>query len=97
MPAEPLKPEGYTLTVTEDSIRVFGIDKSGAIYGTQTLLQLGVMGGQGHLVFPAAVICDWPNKPIRGFHVYMPEHKSIKGFKRIINMLVHIKLNTYHD
>lgn len=90
---EALKPEGYTLSVTEDVIGIFGIDKSGAIFGTQTLLQLGVKDKRGQLKFPAAEIRDWPYKPIRGFHVYMPGNNSIEGFKRIIKMLVHVKMN----
>ena len=95
MPTEALKPEGYTLSVTYERILILGIDKSGAVFGTQTLLQLGAVNSTGTDCFSCSrILSDWPFKPIRGFHAYMPERKFIEGFKRIIKTLAHIKMNT---
>jgi hypothetical protein len=91
---EALKAEGYTLSVTEKGIEIFGADRAGVIYGTQTLLQVGVKDSKGHLTFPALQIKDWPYKPIRGVHVYMPGREGIASFKRVIKGLAHIKMNT---
>ena len=92
---EAMKPESYTLSVTDSGARIFANDKSGAVYGTQTFFQLCTAEEQsGTLSCPAVEICDWPYKQIRAFHTYMPARKSIEGFKRIINALAFLKMNT---
>ena len=95
--AESMKPESYSLSVKENCVHILANDRLGAVYGTQTLFQLFAVaaGEQTETVYcPAVEICDWPYKQIRAFHTYMPARESIEGFKRIINALAFLKMNT---
>ncbi len=84
--------EEYHLIIANNGIIIEYSDVSGAIYAVSTLLQLAEPT-EG-LSIPCTVICDAPSSEIRGVHFYMPERSKINEFKRIIDSMAFLKLNT---
>lgn len=87
-----LSPEEYALDVREDGITVKAADKRGAIYALSTLISLAKVGGE--ISFPLTSITDKPYTRIRGAHFYMPARDKIGEFKRIIDCMAFMKMNT---
>ena len=87
-----LSPEAYSLEVGEDKITVKASDKRGAIYALSTLISLADL--DGGVSFKAASITDKPYAEIRGAHFYMPARDKIDEFKRIIDCMAFMKMNT---
>ena len=85
-------PEEYSLDVCESGITVKAGDTRGAIYGLSTLLSLAKRDGS--LSFPMTSIADKPYAEIRGAHFYMPAREKIDEFKRIIDCMAFMKMNT---
>ncbi len=63
--------EGYLLQVDPAGATVLGRDLRGAFYGVSTLLQLAERRGR-QVVLRGAEIRDWPYKPVRMVHLYLP-------------------------
>ena len=80
--ADPhLGPEGYTLTVTPDSVVIRAPAEAGLFYGVQTLFQLlpPEIFSTNRVTnmdwkMPAAQIEDWPRFPWRGFMLDTSRH-----------------------
>ena len=89
-----LAPEEYRLTVDDNGILIQAADKRGAIYGLSTLLSLAKHGSEGALLFPHASLSDKPYASIRGAHFYMPARDKIDEFKKIIDCMAFMKMNT---
>jgi len=86
--------EGYHLTVDADGARLHAAGYTGFYYAAQTLLQLVEPGTDGLFSLPLVEIKDWPIKPIRGVHAYLPARKDLVFFKRFIEWMGRHKLNT---
>ncbi len=88
------KSEGYTLTVSEDTVLIEGKDEEGVFYGVQSLKQLLF---QGNLVLPEIHIKDSPRFSYRGFMLdcgrYFFTKEAVKVF---LEMMALHKLNTFH-
>lgn len=84
--------ESYTLTVGPDGILIEG-DAAGVFYGVMTLLQL-LQGARGQVTAPAVRIADQRSSAIRGLHVYLPARENIPYFKRLLDVMASLKLNT---
>ena len=82
--------EGYELSVTEKKITVRAADKKGAIYALGSLAQLI----NEDLTIDAAEIKDKPYTEMRGVHFYMPSRKNMESFKRIVDTMAFLKMNT---
>ena len=82
--------EGYELSVTEKRITVRTADKNGAIYALGSLIQLI----NDDLTVDAAEIKDKPYTEMRGVHFYLPARDKIESFKRIIDTMTFLKMNT---
>ena len=63
--------EGYRLLVRPDRITILGADSTGCYYGLCALGQLLQADGE-RVTAPVGEVRDWPYKPMRGAHVYMP-------------------------
>ena len=88
-----LAPEEYCVEITEDGVAVSASDKRGAIYGFATLLSIAKREGDT-VSFPITTISDKPYAEIRGAHFYMPARNKIDEFKRIIDCMAFMKMNT---
>ena len=87
-------PEGYALTVAARKATVIGSDRAGALYGGSTLLELIRSDGIRFWI-EGARVRDWPHKPIRGVHVFVPGKEDLPFFKRYMErFLLRHKLNT---
>lgn len=62
-------PEGYTLRVDPQGIRIIGHDAAGLFYGVQTLLQCLEALPADAQTLPGLHIEDWPDMPIRAMHL----------------------------
>ncbi len=83
------RPGGYLLDARPEGILVAGFDPAGLFYGLQSLAQWAAQPR------PCAItIQDWPYKPLRGIHLYMPGRKDIPFFKRLVDWLAALKFNT---
>ena len=87
-----LAPEEYVLEVKENGITVKASELRGAIYALSTLL--GIAKRDGAVIFPVTTLSDKPCSPIRGAHFYMPARDKIGEFKRIIDCMAFMKMNT---
>jgi hypothetical protein len=63
--------EGYLLRVTAAGAEAVGRDRRGAQYAIATMLQLTEKRGR-EVVMRGAEVRDWPYKPVRMVHLYLP-------------------------
>ena len=84
--------EGYLADVRHDSALVAGHDEAGVCYGLQMLRQLAV--GQGdRAALRGAEVRDWPFKPMRGVHLFMPGREDLPFFYRLLELLADLRYN----
>ena len=83
-----LPEEGYLLDVSANGVSVIGRDVRGAVYGTETLIQLL----RAHPRVPALQIRDYPDTAMRISYVG-GGHKLTDRVRRIARLAVHYKLN----
>jgi hexosaminidase len=88
----PEKPEGYTLTVQPESIRVTGRDARGLFWGVQTLLQL-LGKNTKSTTLPRVAIRDWPTLSLRAVHLFHGNRALPFHQKLIQRILTPLKLN----
>ncbi len=86
--------EGYELRLEAAGGRLHAAGFPGLYYGTQTFQQLLRPQADGTFTLPLGDVCDWPLKPIRGVHVYLPARRDLPFFRRFIEWLGRHKLNT---
>ncbi len=84
--------EEYRLSVANNSILIEASELKGALYAVSTLMQL--VEKKDRLYIPCTSVSDAPDSKIRGVHFYMPERSKIDEFKRIIDCMAFLKLNT---
>jgi hypothetical protein len=75
--------EGYSLKISEGWIAILGADPAGTFYGVQSLLQM-IENQRNDSALPALTIRDWPYKPIRGFHLFLPSRDNMGFLIRFI-------------
>jgi hypothetical protein len=93
--ARAARREGYRLHMRPDGAEVAASDEAGLYYGTQTLLQLFVLGDPA--VMPAVRIADWPEYRLRSFMVDLGRAPfSLAFLKRIVRILARLKMNVLH-
>jgi hypothetical protein len=88
-PKETRHSEGYWLDIRPAGIFIAGADGAGAFYGVQS--QLNLLTGAD---LTGMTLFDWPYKPLRGIHLYMPDRQDIPFFKRLLKWLALLKYNT---
>lgn len=84
--------EHYALIIANNGILIETSDLRGAIYAVGSLVQL-IRDDEGYCI-DCARILDGPASDIRGVHFYMPERSKIDEFKRIIDTMALLKMNT---
>ena len=84
-----LKAEGFRLVCDGKTAVVHGNGKSGVTHGLSALLGHYAARGLGPVDLTEA-----PRLPFRGVHLFLPAKDNLDGFKRIIDMLAFLKLNT---
>ena len=92
-PDSGIAPEGYTLTVTRNRVKIVASDKAGLFYAKQTLNQLVQPDGK----VPCVKIVDYPRFPYRGFHIDPCRHfLPVEEVKKQIDIMAGYKLNRMH-
>ena len=85
--------EGYMLRVSADGVEAIGRDQRGAQYAIATLLQLARKHGPDVIV-RGAEVRDWPYKPVRMVHLYLPGVEHLAYARRYMrDFLVRYKYN----
>ena len=84
-----LHEEGFRLVCDGTTGTVYGGSKAGVTYGLCALVAHYTSNG-----FAAVDTTEAPRMPFRGVQLYMPPKENIEEFKRIIDMLAFLKLNT---
>lgn len=69
-----IKPEGYTLSISEKQIRITGKDKAGLFYGFKTLEQLLQDAKDQNVYLPLCNIVDYPLLTFRAIHLDIKHH-----------------------
>jgi len=93
IPSELPGAEGYLLTVTAQGARALGRDPRGAQHAVATLIQLAERRG-GEVAVRGAEVRDWPHKPIRMVHLYVPGSDHLGYARRYLrDFLVRYKFN----
>ncbi len=93
----PASREAYTLSITQQVVRIQGNSSAAIYYGAQTLRQLVEADGQA-ATLPEVEIHDWPSMAFRGTmldvsHGPMPTEKEIE---RQLEFLARWKENQYY-
>ena len=91
--AATLNSEEYSLEITEGGINILASTKAGALYALGTLLTLAKRNGN-EITLPVCSISDKPYCSVRGGHFYMPAREGIEEFKRLIDSMLLMKMNT---
>ncbi|WP_375445639.1 family 20 glycosylhydrolase [uncultured Fibrella sp.] len=97
-------PEGYTLRVTPDGVRLGAETPKGYFYGVQTLMQLlpadiygATRAESANWSMPACDLLDRPRYSYRGLMLDVSRHFMPAPFvKRFIDLLAMHKMNTFH-
>ncbi len=89
--------EAYTLTISENEIRITAASETGVTRAAQTLMQLA-QGWDGESAqLEALTLTDWPAFKVRGFmHDVGRSFVSVDQLKRQIDLLARFKLNLFH-
>ncbi len=87
-------PEGYSLTITPDSIHILAADSAGAFYAKQTIRQLTAKyAGQ----VPCLTLTDYPDLHHRGLMIDIARNFTSKEeLFRIIDDMALYKMNVLH-
>jgi hexosaminidase len=99
----PIPPEGYTLDIDRDGVRLVAADATGLFWATQTLKQLlppfvlRSEPAQGRWTLPFVHIEDEPRFAWRGYMIDVARHFfTVDEVKRQIDALALHKLNRLH-
>ena len=84
-----LPEEGFRLVCDGKTATVHGGGTAGVTYGLCALVAHYTSAG-----FSPVNTTEVPRMPFRGVQLYMPPKENIEDFKRIIDMLAYLKLNT---
>jgi len=91
-----IKPQGYKLSINENSVIILAADKPGLFYGAQTLKQIaGYATETGK--FPLVSISDWPDFERRGVMIDVNKDQvpTMETFYGIIDKLAEWKINEF--
>jgi hexosaminidase len=104
-----LPPEGYTLSVTKDVVKLAAADAAGFFYGVQTLLQLfptfvyrpvyepNQYAAARHAVLPCVDISDYPRFSYRGMMLDVSrQFYTVDYVKKYLDWMAAHKLNRFH-
>lgn len=84
--------QGYKLDIRPEGIHAVARDARGLYYALQTLRQIPQTGAG----MPACSICDWPDMPLRIFHIpadrNMPRYNELL---KLMDVLAGYKYNTF--
>lgn len=98
-----LSEDAYSLTVSQDSVRVRAGGATGAFYAVQTLrqllpasLELGKRA-EGGVGLPVVTIVDAPRYPWRGLMLDIARHFfPLDALERYVNLASRFKINRFH-
>ena len=89
----PSQEEGYLLKITARGADAIGRDARGAQHAVATMIQLSERRN-GDVVLRGAEIKDWPHKPVRMVHLYLPGADHLNYARRYLrDFLVRYKFN----
>ncbi|MFM2214598.1 MAG: hypothetical protein RL427_1861, partial [Bacteroidota bacterium] len=92
-----LSKEGYSLSITPETIAIQADQNAGFFYGIQTLLQLVPVSQGSKNTIPCVQITDEPKYAWRGMHLDCARHFFPVDFiKKYIDELALYKMNTFH-
>jgi hexosaminidase len=98
-----LGPESYTLTISEQMVKISSPTPSGIFYGIQSLRQLlpakieTVSSENVQWFLPTGTIRDWPQYGYRGMMLDVARHFfQVEEVKRVIDYLTLYKINHLH-
>ena len=95
-PADSLD-ESYELDVDARRALLSARSPTGLFRGSQTLLQLVSVAGDGTATVPAVAIQDAPRFPYRGMHLDVARHFFPPAFiKKYIDLVAHYRFNVFH-
>ncbi len=86
-------PEGYSLVVNRNDVRVEASAPAGAFYGAQTVAQLLRHGRHGEVEIAGARVADWPSFPFRGAHLFPSGEDPGFAMKLVDRVLGRYKMN----
>ena len=84
--------EEFSVNADSCGIKIYAADLKGAIYAFSTLIEHVRFDNEFYI--PHFSLTDKPYKGFRGIHVYLPSRENIVAFKRIIDVLALLKMNT---
>lgn len=91
--------EEYTISVSEDAVKIAGKTEKGIFYGTQTFLQLLPPDGKTYktIELPCVKIRDYPRFSWRGIHLDESRHFLGADFvKGLLDQMARLKFNVFH-
>ena len=93
-PAQELKPEGYSLYIGKDKIKIEGADQAGLMYGFITLNQLIEDAQSKGSNLPQVTITDAPKIAFRPIQIDVKHHLEQKSYYyELMDELAQLKIN----
>lgn len=88
--------EAYSLTISENCVKITAASETGVIRAAQTLAQLAE-GYEGTPMLEALTMTDWPAFKLRGFmHDVGRSYLAPEEIKKHIDLLARFKVNVFH-
>ena len=89
-----LGPEGYSLVITSDEIKITGKDRAGVLYGFMTLQQLVEDANDQQTTLPKCTIEDAPQLAYRAIQVDVKHHRETNEYYHsLLDQLTRYKVN----
>ena len=85
--------EEYCIDISNSKITVEASSDRGAIFAASTLFQMLSADEDGFYI-PCANVKDGAYMQMRGIHFYMPARDEVDDFKRLIDFMALLKMNT---
>jgi hypothetical protein len=87
-----LPPQGYTLEIDEDGVRIGHADGAGLRYAREALRQIRSQSPDG---LPGLAIRDWPDFPVRGYMLDVSRDRvpTRSTLERIVELLALVRIN----
>ena len=88
--------EGYRISVSRKRVTIEGQTPQGVFYGIQTLRK-SLVGVEGDVILPAAIIEDAPRFGYRGMHLDVVRHFfGVEFVKKYLDAMVLHNMNRFH-
>ena len=82
--------EEYCIEISDNAAKIHASQLRGALYGVADFLKMP----DKNLEIECFIKSEKPKKGFRGLHTYLPSRENIEEYKKILDLMVFLKMNT---